>query len=426
MVAEELLHFIWQFRLFNQLELYSTDGEEIKIDLVGEINRDAGPDFLYAQVYIAGQFWFGHVELHVNGADWFKHQHNKDAAYNTVVLHVVYTNAVQTYRQDGTRIPCLCIGELLSPSLLVNYQEIMCNMSWIPCEKHLRGISPLIKRNMLERLLVERLEDKFSRIKELMLETNDNWERILFILLARSFGSKVNADVFMQFARLIDLNIIRRYQNDPFKTDAIFFGQAGFLGNAVDDDYLRRLRGEYQYLKGLHGLDQLQAFEWKFLRMRPANFPTFRLAQLAAMYCAKPYLFEEILRCSSVDELFQLLQQYPINEYWKNHYRFTKCTAPHTVALSHRFRSHLVINAFAPVVFAFAKAMGLEALQHSALSWLESLGAEDNAVVRLYHDRGYSAESAADSQGLLLLKKKYCDQKRCLSCMLGLSILKTT
>ncbi|KGE13264.1 DUF2851 family protein [Sphingobacterium deserti] len=424
MVAEELLHFIWQFRLFNQLELYSTDDEEIKIYAVGEFNRNAGPDFLYAQLSIGGQTWFGHVELHVDGGDWFKHRHDTDEAYNNVILHVVYTNAVATYRKDGTPIPCLSIGKFLKNSMLVNYQDIMSNMSWIPCEKHLGEIPSIIKRNMLERLTIERMEEKFTHIRQVLEETNDDWEHVLFIQLARSFGMKVNADVFARFARSIDLNVIRRYKNDPFKIEAIFFGQAGFLNDGENDDYKSRLREEYRYLKRLHSLAELRGFEWKFLRMRPANFPTFRLAQLAAVYSAKPYLFDDILDCGSIHKLFQTLQPCEVGAYWRTHYRFTKSTAAHAVELSAQFKSHLIINAFVPVVFAFAKSRGMHDLQNLSLSWLEGLAAEENAITRLYRDRGYRAETAADTQGLLLLKKQYCDKKKCLSCMLGLSVLK--
>jgi len=425
MVAEELLHFIWQFRLFNQLELYSTDDEEIKIQFVGELNRDAGPDFLYARISIGGTLWTGHVELHVDGGDWVKHGHHRDAAYNNVILHVVYENSAPVYRDDGTCVPCLPLGRLLSVDVILRYKEVMHNLHWIPCERHLASISAIVKRQMLDRLAVERLEVQYARIGASYEETKGDWERVLFRQLCRSFGMKVNAEAFMQLGYLVNVSLIRKYCKEPLKIEALLFGQAGFLATA-QDDYGLYLRTEFSYLRGLHGLEELTGFTWKFMRMRPANFPTFRLAQLASVYAANPYLFEHILNCKNVDDLFTILAVPAFSSYWACDYRFDQRTAQHELTLSKDFINHLVINAFVPITFAYAKKTGLTLLQDRALEWLATTKAENNAIVRAYRARGCAATSAADSQALLQLKRNYCDRKRCLSCMVGHAILKSS
>ncbi|GHE30566.1 DUF2851 family protein [Sphingobacterium griseoflavum] len=425
MVAEELLHFIWQFRLFNQLELYSTDGEEINIQFVGELNRDAGPDFLYARVSVGTEHWTGHIELHVDGADWLRHQHHKDAAYNNVILHVVYENGITVFRKDGTQIPCLVLGRLVDRKLLVRYRDVMHNLHWIPCERHLPNISSLIKNQLLDRLAVERLEEQYTRIHATLEDTQGDWERVLFIHLSRSFGMKVNAETFMQFGRLVDLGVLRKYQKEPFKMEAMLFGQAGLIARSSADAYERSLQQEYNYLCRVHGLKAMVGFEWKFMRMRPANFPTFRLAQLIGLYGANPYLFQCLLACENVSEVLLLLADEKIGNYWEEHYRFGKKSDRHTLQLSKDFKQHLLINTFIPILFSFAKEMGLDHLQTRALEWLATTKAEDNAIVRAFHARGYDAVAASDSQALLVLKKNYCSKKRCLSCMIGHAIFKS-
>lgn len=425
MIAEELLHFIWQFRLFNQLELYSTDDEEIKIQFVGELNRDAGPDFLYARISIGETLWTGHVEIHVDGADWVKHGHHRDAAYNNVILHVVYENGEPIYREDGSCVPCLLLGSLLGVDVILRYREVMHNLHWIPCERHLASVSAIVQRQMLDRMAVERLEVQYARISASYEETKGDWECVLFRQLCRSFGMKVNAEAFMQLGRVVNLSLIRKYRKEPLKIEALLFGQAGLLAN-TEDDYALYLRTEFSYLRGLHGLEELTGFAWKFMRMRPANFPTFRLAQLAAVYASNPYLFERMLTCRSVDELLAIFAAPTSSNYWRCHYRFDQKTVGHELSLSKDFINHLLINAFVPITFAYAKMMGLAALQDRALEWLATTKVENNAIVRAYSARGCVARSAVDSQALLHLKRNYCDRKRCLSCMVGHAILKSS
>lgn len=424
MIAEELLHFVWQFRLFNQLELYSTDDEQIKILQVGQSNEDAGPDFLFSQLTIDGREWRGHVEIHVDGGDWFAHGHHRDAAYNPVVLHVVYQNPVPVFRADGTPVPCLDLAPLIPVRMLDRYRDIRQNLHWIPCEKHLPYVGDLPKIQTLQRMAVARLEQRYVEVQELLDETMGDWEHVLFLLLCRSFGTKVNAQPFLQWGKLIDLTLIRKYGKDIFKIEAMVFGQAGFLNDVPKESYVKELADEYNYLKTIHGLKELKVFEWKFMRMRPHNFPTFRLAQLAALYRQTPYLFGEVMQCKEVTDFRHLLMGASPSPFWETHFVLGKTSPKHTTGLSLSFIEHIAINALVPVLFSYGKHMGMERLQLRALAWLEQLRAEQNKITRKFDELSLSAASAADSQGLIQLKQDYCNQRKCLQCSIGLSLFK--
>lgn len=424
MIAEELLHFVWQFRLFNQLELYSTDDEQIKIFQVGQCNGDAGPDFLFSQISIDGQEWRGHIEIHVDGTDWMAHEHHRDPAYNSVVLHVVFQNPVRVFREDGTLIPCLELAPLIDAKVFGHYEDIMKSLHWIPCQKHLPHVDALHKIQTMQRLAAVRLEKRHMQVQDLLTDTLFDWERVLFLLLCRSFGMKVNAGPFLELGRLVDLSLIRKYRAAPFKIEAMFFGQAGFLTDVPKEGYVKKLADEYQYLRSIHHLKERKAFEWKFMRMRPYNFPTFRLAQLLALYSREPYLFEQVIRCKEIIDLYDLLRDVTPASFWETHFRLEKTTTSHATRLSQPFIEHISINAFIPVIFSYGKYMEIDRLQTKALNWLEQLKAEDNNITRKFNELTLSASSAADSQGLLQLKEDYCDQKKCLQCSIGLSIFR--
>ncbi|WDF70102.1 DUF2851 family protein [Sphingobacterium oryzagri] len=424
MIAEELLHFIWQFRLFNQLKLFSTAGEPIKIHFVGEHNNNAGPDFIQAKLAIAGQYWHGCVELHVDGRDWMRHKHHQDEAYNSVILHVVFSEPVVAHRADGTRIPCLVLRNFLDEKLLIKYQQLMDNRHWIACEAHLPAVADLHIQQLKGRMLVERLERNYHRVLQLHEQTKADWEKMLFLMICRSFGMKVNAEAFLQLGEAIDLHLVRKYIDEPLKQQALFFGQAGFLTKDYTDDYAVSLKNAYTELCDMHRLAPLSPVLWKQLRMRPANFPTFRLGQLIGVYGANPYLFAGLLACETVEQANLLFQDNRTADYWTDHYQFDRPTRHHETRLSDVFTTHLAINAFVPILFTYGKMMGQPQLEARAFAWLEGIKAEHNHVIAMFAQRGITSLNAADSQALLQLKKSYCDQKKCLECCVGLSILK--
>ncbi|WP_437917817.1 DUF2851 family protein [Sphingobacterium sp. LRF_L2] len=425
MIAEKLLHFIWQFRLFNQLELYSLDDEKIKILHIGEHNKDAGPDFLHAKIVIDDTLWVGHVEMHVEGKDWVKHKHHEDEKYNNVVLHVVFCNPVDVLRADGTKIVTLQLQHYLSASVIDTYVSIFENKNWIPCESQLSSVEDIHKYDLLDKMVVNRLEEQFYRVRELFYTVKGDWEHVLFIQLCRSFGTKVNADVFLRLAELINITLLRKYFGNRIKLEAMFFGQAGFLANDLDNDlYIEKLINEYHSLKHLHKLREIRFSEWSFMRMRPPNFPTFRLAQFVSFYTKNPYLFQRVISCKTLDQVLELLKIDNINNFWYNHFRLDKQSTIHSVVFSKAFKDHVVINAFIPIIFTYGKMIKDVELQERAYSWLQGLNAEDNNIVRKFSQLGLLARNASDSQAVLWLKKNYCNQKKCLSCCVGLSLFK--
>lgn len=424
MIAEELLHFVWQFRLFNQFDLYNTEGEKVVIVQVGEHNINAGPDFLYCQLLIGDKLWVGHVEIHVDGRDWTRHGHDQDERYNNVILHVVYTFPIAAFRQDKTMIPTLVIKELLPKQLVERYKRMLLHRAWIPCAKQLDTVSSVLKVQVLQRMAVLRLEERVGDLRRIVVTEQKGWEYGLFQQLCRSFGTKVNADVFQRLAEKVDLTLVWKYHGDTTKLEAMFFGQAGFLQKDLDESYLKELQEEYRYLKRVHNLSEISAAEWKFLRMRPYNFPTYRLAQLAALYNSSPYIFALLLSSNDITPLVEMLKSVRATPFWQYHFNMEKKSPKHDTKLSTRFIEHLIINCFIPVLFAYGKEMGQEELQWRAFHWLEELDKEDNNIVRSFSKHSLAATNALDSQGLLHLKYNYCNARKCLQCPIGVSILR--
>lgn len=424
MISEELLHFIWQFRFFDQFELYTQTGEKVSILEVGMPNSDAGPDFLHARLRIAEQEWHGHVEIHVNAKDWVRHSHDEDPAYNNVILHVVWEGVGLFLREDGTAISTLQIGDRVGVGLLDKYRTLRESKLWIPCEKQLKDVDALVKTQLLQRQLVERLGYKYSLVYELLNETANDWERVLFVLVCRSFGMKVNAQPFMMLGKVLDLGFFRKYQDDWLKLEAMIFGQAGLLDIADHDSYVEELLKEYTYLKEIHILRELNPAIWRFMRMRPYNFPTFRIAQLVSLYKAKPALFADVLFADHIKTVYSFFEDVRVSAYWSEHFLFGHKTSAHSRRISPSFVNHLLINAFIPVMFAYGKAIDDLKLQYKAVEWLEAIAAEKNNITFKFAELGMPIRSSADSQAVLHLKEHACDKKKCLQCAVGLSLLR--
>ena len=424
MFKEAFLHFIWRYRLFNQLNLKTTDQESLEVLSVGQLNSNAGPDFEFAKIRVNGTLWSGHVEIHLKEEDWFIHKHHLDEAYDNTILHVVWESSSRVvHRSDGTIIPTLLLGDIVESTMINHYKLLMENLDWIPCAKQMPTVDSLTVINCLSRLAVERLAYKFDAILLLLKQTNQDWERVFLIVLGRAFGMKVNSTVFENLFMQLNIQLIHKYKLDRLKIESLLFGQAGFLKSA-QDDYTRALSDEYSYLKKIYSLVELSEDEWRFLRMRPYNFPTYRLGQLAGLLSKQTYWFSVVRDVDRLDELFDLLELGEMNEYWSNHYRFGVVTGGHSVRMSLSFKIHLAINCFIPMLFAFGCYMKEEKYKEKALHWLSELPAEVNQITKKFREIGIKCQSAADSQALLCLKQDYCDAKRCLNCSVGLSILR--
>lgn len=423
-LTEELLHFIWRFRLFNFSNLRTIDGEVLKIEDTGQPNADAGPDFEFARISIGDTLWSGHVEIHVNEEDWVKHAHQQDKRYDTTILHVVWrSSACSVRRTDGTSIPTLVLKDRVDSSLIERYEALMHNEYWIPCEKQVGLVNEVTVYSWLERMAIERLEGKYKEHFQLLELTKYDWERVFMISLGRAFGMKVNAYSFKELCTRINLNLVHKYSDSAFKVESMIFGQAGLLEMALDD-YTLNMQKEYRYLKSIHDLEEMTPESWRFFRMRPYNFPTFRLGQFISLLCHRSYWFAYLLEIDVVDELFEKIDEIVLNEYWETHYRFGIETVPHGTNWSKAFKVHLVINCFVPMLFVYGNFMNEEKYKDKALKWLYDMPAETNKITNGFKKYGISSQHAADSQALLNLKGKYCGMKKCLNCAIGLSILK--
>ena len=428
-LPEKLLHFIWRYKCFRQSDLYTLDGDRLRIVDFGQYNHDAGPDFEYAKIYINDVLWIGNVEIHVTEKDWLAHRHDSDPKYDNTILHVVWEESNTDFhiiRSDQTNIPTLQLKSLVPTLFLEKYQQLSENLNWIPCENQIGDLENIVIYNTLDRFVVERLESKSSYFLSYLERVNGDWEKLLWIALGRAFGMKVNSSVFEDFVARLNLNLLRKYADDPLKIEAICFGIAGFLHENFEDVYFQKVQKEYQYLKYVHAFQELKSFEWKFLRMRPANFPTIRLAQFVAMIQYSTQWFGLLMKAEEMTTVVAAFNTIKYNDYWSTHYRFNQVATSHSYTISSDFANHIFINAFIPVLFLYGNFTQHTKYVNKALLWLQELPSESNSIIRSFKKIGVSSNSASDSQALLYLKNSYCDQKKCLQCGIGLAILKTT
>lgn len=422
-MRESFLHFLWRWRRFDAQTLRTTDGQSLEILHPGEWNGHAGPDFFNARVRIGDTIWAGNVEMHLRASEWMLHRHSTDAAYNNVVLHVVLEEDQPVARASGERIPCLELKGRIPPKILENYQRLEHERAWIPCRQFFKDIPGIVRLNWLDRLLVERLEQKTAAVAEILAATGNHWEEAFYRLLARNFGLKVNAEPFETLARSLPLLILAKHKNDVKQTEALLFGQAGMLDGAFKDEWPKALAQEYRFLKHKYDLMPMAFSQWKFLRLRPANFPTVRLAQFVALVHQSAHLFSKILEAKNLRELENLFDVQP-GEYWLTHFQFDKPSVRRPKNTGRDFVHLLIINTIAPFLFHYGKMRELEAFQKRALSLLEELPPEANAIVDGWAELGVQARDAYQTQALIHLKTRYCDAKRCLECAMGNAILK--
>jgi len=419
-MQEAFIQFIWRMQLFTASTLTTTDGEQISVINRGTLNTDSGPDFLHARIRIGDTLWVGNVEIHLRSSVWLSHKHHVDRAYDNVILHVVYEHDM-----PQSDIPTLELKNIIDNSLIDRYELMMQTASWIPCAKTIAHVPPVIIRQHLNRMLAERLEEKALRFEQrLMLNSND-WEETCYQLIARSFGTNVNADPFERLARSLPLKTILKHHDQPLQIEALLFGQAGLLEGNFKSVYPHRLRAEYIFLKKKYGLESIRALEWKFLRMRPANFPTIRLSQLAAFLAGREKVFSHILELRSVKEAMALFAV-EASPFWQEHYHFKKATKKAPGGIGTDLVHLQVINTFAPLLFLYGKQTGNSDFIVRATDLLEQVPAENNSIVRQWKELGIHAKHAGESQALLHLKNEHCAHKHRLDCAVGYRILNQT
>lgn len=417
-MRESFLHYLWRTRRFYTQNLHTTQNQGIEIREPGEQNPHAGPDFFNARLCIGHTHWAGNVEMHISSSEWLTHGHSTDPAYDNVILHVVFIEDTPILRTNGERIPCLELKNRIPPDLLGIYERLEREEAWIPCEQFIQTIPGVIRTNWLDRLMIERLETKTAVIKNALLATQNDWEEAFYRVIAQSFGLKVNTEPFEALARTLPLKLLAKHKSNLLQIEALIFGQAGFLKTPFQDQWPKDLAREYRHLAHKYDLTPLQLSQWKYLRLRPANFPSVRLAQFSALIHRAEHLFANVLEVNSLAEVEQIFQL-QTSTYWEDHFLFDKPSIRLEKHLGQTFIHLLIINTIVPVLFYYGKSKDLETYQQHAIALLESIPPERNALLDSWNALGFSAKNAFHSQALIQLKTHYCDQKRCLDCAFG-------
>lgn len=421
-MKEDFLHYLWKFKKFDALQLQTTSGDPITIVHVGHYLEQAGPDFFNAQIIISDQKWAGNVEIHLKSSDWYLHRHEQDTAYENVILHVVWEHDTEIFRQNNTEIPVLELKNYVSSAILDNYNSLNTSKTWIFCEKQLKDIPSFVLRNWQERLFFERLERKSKPVIELANQTHSDWEAVLFYLLAKNFGLNTNGEIFYKIAKAIPFSIIRKARFETESLEALFFGNAGLLDQDKEDVYFKDLKFRYYYWLQKHNLEKPILEPVQFFKHRPDNFPTIRLAQLAALYHSQHNLFSTIIGTHSASELYEVFKIRP-SVYWDNHYLFDKESPKKKKTLSKSFVDLLIVNTIVPLQFAYAQSQGKDN-SDALIQLLDDLAPEHNTVLTKFASFGIKAQNAFESQALLQLKNEYCNKSKCLQCAIGMELLK--
>ena len=428
---EKLLYYIWKYKLFPLRPLQTTDGQPLEVIDPGILNHDAGPDFQNAKVKIGNTIWAGSVEIHQKSSDWFAHGHHEDARYNNVVLHVAEKADQPVITQDGQTPPQM---ELEVPAYLETNYKALCHTTDYPrCHRVIPRIDTFTIHSWLNTLLCERLEQRAETVARRVKTANGDWEQAFFATLARNFGFGINGDAFEEWARHIPLQAVGHHRDDLFQIEALFLGQAGLLDidtipqkyreEAANDGYYPRLKQEYDYLAHKFSLQPMDAEAWKFLRLRPQNFPHVRISQLARLYYDQRAGFSRLLEAKTIEELHAMLSTHATT-YWESHYTFGCPSYKNAKTLTKASLNLIVVNTVVPVLYAYGITHAQDVFRQRALQLLEPIQAENNHITRLWDECGIRAESAADSQALLQLKKEYCDRRYCLHCRFGYEFLK--
>ncbi len=425
---EDFLAFVWQYQYVKPAQLITTEGDLLRVIKTGMRNTNSGPDFTGSRLLIGNIEWVGCVEIHFRSSDWLLHQHQQDNAYESVILHVVWEDDVPVKHKNGVPVATLVLQDKIHQEILDKYEDLIRQPVPVPCGNRFRTSPEIYKTNMRERLLLERLERKSEDVLLQLKKNNNNWEETTYQLLLRYYGGKVNADAFFRLATLLPWRMLRKHRGARLQTEALLFGSAGLLPDTTDDEYVQELRKEYAFLSRKYSLTdkQMGMHEWKFLRIRPAGFPTVRLAQLAAFLYQQSGLFSFFRNTQEIDLLRNQLRTEQ-SDYWKHHFIVGEKSKNMIPPMGRDAADLLIINVVIPLLAGYSRYMGREPLvPEKAWSWLELIPAEKNQISRMWQGLDVKVMNAFDSQAMLEWYTCYCQKKKCLDCSVGNYILKNT
>ena len=424
-MREDLLHFVWNTKKLLSQKLISTKNEVITVLSAGRHNHSSGPDFFNAKIQIEEQVWAGNVEMHLKSSDWYSHGHETDEKYDNVILHVVWEDDVAVFRKDRTEIPTLELKNSIPKTLLANYQKLLQNpkRKFINCEKDFKEVDSFLLDSWLERLYVERLEQKSALIMEMLQASNNDWEQVLFVMLLKNFGSKVNGNAFLSISESLDFSTVRKLQNDVFTLESVVLGMSGLLEKEeLHDEYYKQLQKEFNFQKTKFELNNLGVEKPDFFGLRPNNFPTIRLSQFANLYAMNKNLFSKLMDYSQVEDYYDLLS-IEASEYWRTHYTFGKESKSSRKKLTKNTIDLILINTVIPLKFSYAKSLGKD-ISAELINLMRDLGPEKNNIIERFNSIGDKTKSAFSSQAKLQLYNQYCSANLCLKCAIGNSLLK--
>lgn len=421
-MTEEFLQYLWKYRLYKPgLSLVS--GEPVVVIHPGEQNFDEGPDFFNTRIRIGQTIWAGNAEVHIRASDWQRHNHDVETNYGNVVLHIVYENDFAVTRSNGEIIPVMELRDQFDMGMFERYRGFMQNKQWIPCEGLLGTVSAFEKEIWIERLLIERLERKEEAITIALSQNHNDWHETFYRSLARAFGFKLNADAFEMLAKSLPQQFLGKHKDNLIQVEALLFGQAGLLSEELTEQYAQTLWHEYKYLRKKFELKSISGHLWRFMRLRPSNFPTVRIAQFAMLIHKSSGLLSQFLAIEDAANLLQLLDT-DCSEYWTTHYHFGKASAPKSKHLGKASAISLIINTLVPFMFALGRQKDDQPMKDKALQLLQDLPGEVNAITKHWTLLGMDNNSAANSQALIELKNNYCDFKKCLNCSIGNALIR--
>ncbi len=423
-MKEDFLQYLWKFQQWTSLAMNTQDGRLVEVVAAGTQNFDAGPDFLNAKVRIGGTLWVGNVEIHITASDWFQHKHHLDRAYDNVILHVVFTGDKKIKNFHGEEIPCLEIANHFDYQSYRYYKSWLASPTYIPCEAQVQQVPQLLKMNAIQNAAIGRIQNKATHFIDNIQQTNGNIEAAFNRGLFAAFGMKVNALPFEQLSKSFDFSLVRKLWDAPLKLEALFLGQAGFLSEESTEYYVLKLKSEYDFLKHKYGLTPMPISAWKLFRLRPPNFPTIRVVQLAKIYCAQHALAQKIIETESLDELRDCFLAEIVSGFWLNHFTIEKESEPRTKRIGKSTIDVIIINAVVPFLFALATYNKDVSFKRKGFGLLEEMNAEKNTHVKKFEEMGFPVCNALESQGVLGLYGSFCKKIKCLNCKVGIFLLK--
>ena len=420
---EEFLKYLWKYKLLHT-DLYTDNNDKIEIISSGQHNTNSGPDFFNAKVKIGDTLWAGNVEIHTKSSDWNLHKHTDDDAYDSIILHVVFKNDLDIFRKNKEVVPVLIVEGKYDNNLYLQYLDFIESYNWIPCEKLIENVDKFILYSWLERLSIERLERKTSEINDIHSATNMNWSETFYRVIAKNFGFKLNALPFELLAKSLPLAYLARHKNSLFQLEAILFGQAGMLNSELKDEFPLALRKEYEFLIKKYHLQPIESSLWKFLRLRPINFPTIRISQFAHFIYQSSSIFSKILESEDIKDLTNMFEV-TASEYFDTHFIFDEpALKEKTKIIGEYSTSLLILNTIIPLIFLYGIKNNDIKYKQRAMKFLEQLKPENNSIIKHWILLKIKPESASQSQALLELKNEYCDNKKCIDCRVGSYLLK--